>query len=123
MLDAAAPRLEHTRRLGGRRVDQLPLLLAAASPEAVGGGAALLVPPLDERASPTFGGHEPLALEDADGVAAHAHEQHRDPRLDVERIHSGPARTTSYSPSCSSPNSRVTVSTASSSSIRTAPSR
>ena len=85
MLDAAAPRLQHARGFGGGRVDQLPLLLAAAAAEAIRGRAALLVASLDEP-RPDLRDDETLALEDADGKAAHPHEQDGDSRLDLERV-------------------------------------
>ena len=68
---------------------QLALLLLAPAPEAVRGRAALLVPALDE-ARADLGGDEPLALEDADRVAAQAHEQRGDDVVLRERLEQRP---------------------------------
>src|SRR3954462_6391149 len=63
VLDVRAVRLEDSLGGLGGRVDQLALLLLAPPPEAVRGGAALLVATLDE-AGANLGSHEALALED-----------------------------------------------------------
>ena len=85
VLDAVPPRPQHARRLDCGRVDQLPLLLAAAASESVGRRAALLVAALDE-ARADLGRDETLALEDAGRVAAHPHEQDGDARRRVKRV-------------------------------------
>ena len=89
MLDPLAVGLEHPPGRGGRGVDQLALLLLAPASEAVRGRAALFVPALDE-ARADLGGDEPLALEDADRVAAQAHEQRSDEVLFCERVEQRP---------------------------------
>ena len=120
-LDALALRLEHLERGLRGGLDQLTRLLLPPPPEAVRRRAALLVPSLDE-ARPDLRRDQPLALEDADRVAAEPDEQRRDEWSASSASSSGPSSTRSYAPSCASPNGGRTTIVSSAVSIRTAPS-
>src|SRR4051812_49605982 len=84
-MDLPGVRLEDTLRRFGRGAEQRALLLLAPPPEAVRGGAALLVAALDE-AGADLGRDEPLAFEDANGVAAETHEQRGDDAVFGQRL-------------------------------------
>src|SRR5207342_969382 len=85
VLDPLTPRLEHPERCLGRDLDQDARLLLAPPPETVRGRAALLVLALDE-ARADLRVDQPLALENADRVAAEPDEQRGDQTILLERL-------------------------------------
>ncbi len=84
VLDLVPPGAENARRLGGRCLDQVALLLLAAATEPVRGRTALLVAALDETGA-DLRGDELLALEDAERVAPEANEERGNPVIGPER--------------------------------------
>ncbi len=102
-LRAPAPRVEDRRRDLGSLLDQRLRLFLAPAPEAVRRRAAFLVPVLDE-ARADLRGDDPLAVEDADRVAAQPYQEDGDEVVGSDRLEQRCDVQVSYVPSWTSPN-------------------